>query len=318
MLPFDRKVSCDDLAGAVVGDGGMEPLSILKSIFHDTTGNDALLVAWIVSDARDAEITSKEATRELVKLVRARLGLPLPEHAPLAKLRAVTLRYVLASEFRLDLSCEPPASLEGVPRPSSKDEESAVRELARRLRTRFASAYSGLADRVEEELGLKSAKLPAGSLGAIDTCRFEERALLRHAGGLISGGKFDEALTLVAKREQSFWLDRDVGRKAHWEASRCMAELESVAMQVRAIVNKTSGNAAAWLDSYTSKDGWYRLDQAQRRLEAWVASLDEEPEEHPLGVVRRTYEDALPRDGGRVHQGPHEGGLDLGVFSAAE
>ena len=46
------------------------------------------------------------------------------------------------------------------------------------------------------------------------------------------------------------------------------------------------------MTAYTSKDGWYRLDQAQRRLEAWVANLDEEPEERPLGVVRRAYEDA--------------------------
>jgi hypothetical protein len=41
-----------------------------------------------------------------------------------------------------------------------------------------------------------------------------------------------------------------------------------------------------------AKDGWFRLDQAQRRLEAWVANLDDEPEERPLGVVRRAYEDA--------------------------
>jgi hypothetical protein len=52
-----------------------------------------------------------------------------------------------------------------------------------------------------------------------------------------------------------------------------------------------NGDAAAWLNGYTANDGWYRLDQAQRRLEAWVANLDEEAEERPLGVVRRAYED---------------------------
>ena len=41
-----------------------------------------------------------------------------------------------------------------------------------------------------------------------------------------------------------------------------------------------------------AKDGWFRVDQAQRRLEAWVANLDDEPEERPLGVVRGVYEDA--------------------------
>ena len=42
---------------------------------------------------------------------------------------------------------------------------------------------------------------------------------------LIAGGKFEEALALVAGREHSFWLDRDMARKAQWEACRRMADL---------------------------------------------------------------------------------------------
>ncbi|WP_242352383.1 MULTISPECIES: PglZ domain-containing protein [unclassified Anaeromyxobacter] len=296
MLPFERKVTYEDLARAAAGNSGAEPPSILKSIFHDVSGNDGLLTAWLVSDTRDAEIVSKEAMRELTKLVKARLGLDLIADSPLAKLRAITLRYVLASEFRLDLACDPPASLDSVAKPPTKDEEGAVREIARRLRTGHADAYATLADGVEEELGLKNAKLPAGALGAIDTFRFEERALLGHAGDLIANGKFEGALALVAAREQSFWLVRDVARKAQWEATRRMAELGNAAVQVKAAVGKTSGDAAAWLDAYAATQtgsGWFRLDQAQRRLEAWVANLDEEPEERPLAVVRRAYEDTV-------------------------
>lgn len=292
MLPFDRKVTYKDLARAASDGEGSEPPSILKSIFHGASGNDGLLAAWIVSDARDEEIASKDATPELVKLVRARLSLELPEDTELSKLRAIVLRYVLAGEFRSDLSCDPPASLDGVPAPRSKDEEAGVRELARRLRASFPDAYAGLADRVEEELGLYQAMLPAEALGSIDTFRFEERVLLQYAGELIASTRFDEALELIAEREHSFWLDRDVGRKAQWEASRRMAELGSTANQVRAAVRKANGDAAVWLNRYTAKDGWYRLDQVQRRLEAWVANLDEEPDERALGVVRRAYEDA--------------------------
>ena len=292
MLPFDRKVSYEDLARAAAGSSGAEPPSILKSIFHDTSGSDALLAAWLVSDARDAEMVSKEATRELTKLVKARLGLDLPADAPLAKLRAVTLRYVLAGEFRLDLSCGPPASLDAVSKPSSKAQEQAVRELARRLRASFPDAYPGLADRVEGELALSTARLQPGALGAIDTFRFEERELLRHAAALVAEVRFDEALTLVTEREHSFWLDRDVGRRAQWEAVRHMAEVGRLAVQVRAAAAKAATDSSDWLDAYTDKDGWHRLDLAQRRLEAWVATLDDEPEERPLAVVRRAYEDA--------------------------
>jgi len=292
MLPIDRKVSYEDLARAAAGNSGAEPPSILRSIFHDASGNDGLLTAWLASDARDSEIVGKEAARELIKLVKARLGLDLDADALLAKLRAITLRYLLAGEFRLDLSCDAPASLDGIARPATKNEESAVREIARRLRTSHADAYTALADRVEEELGLRNATLLPGALGSIDTFRFEERALLRHAGDLISSARFSEVLALVADREQSFWLDRDVNRKAQWEATRRMAELGSVALEVRMAVSKTSGDATVWLDAYVSRGGWFRLDQAQRRLEAWVANLDEEPEERPLGIVRRAHEDA--------------------------
>jgi hypothetical protein len=294
MLPFDRKVSYEDLAHAAAGSSGAEPPSILRSIFEDTRGQDALLTAWLVSDARDDAIVHKDAARELAKLVKARLGLELAADAPLSKLRAITLRYVLAGEFRLDLACDAPPALDGVVKPPTQREESAVREIARRLRTGHADAYAALADGVEMELRLGDAELPAGALGAIDTFRFEERALLRHAGDLIADGEFDRALALVAEREQSFWVDRDVARKAQWEAARRMAELGAVAVQVRAAVGKMSGDAAAWLDAYATQSGsgWFRLDQAQRRLEAWVANLNDEPEERALGVVRRAHEDA--------------------------
>lgn len=294
MLKAEHKLTYADLARAAEGNAGNEPPSVLKGIFHGVSGNDGLLIAWLISDARDAEIVDKHATSELTKLVKVRTGLDLDAGAPLSKLRAITLRYVLAGEFRQDLRCEPPASLDAVRTPSSKEAD-AVHEIALRLRTSHAAEYEVIADRVEAELGLNNTQLPPGSLGAIDTFRFEERALLRHAGELIANSQFDAALSLVAERERSFWLDRDVTRKAQWEAARRMAELGNVAVAVRAAVSKMTGNAAAWFNAYVAQDGsgWFRLDQAQRRLEAWLPNLEEDAEERPLGVVRRAYEDAV-------------------------
>src|SRR3982751_1751455 len=227
-----ERITYEDLARASTEADSAEPPSILKSIFHESRGKDGLLAAWLASDGRDAEIEAKEATRELVKLVR-RLGLELPDDTALAKLRAVALRYILAGELRSDLSCPPPACLDSIPSPKGKEEETALRDLARRLRSGFAEAYADLAHRIEEELGLRDAKLPPGCLGTIDTFPFEERALLGHCGDLIASKKFEEALALVGEREHSFWLDRDFERKAQWEACRRMAELGVVAVSVR-------------------------------------------------------------------------------------
>lgn len=291
MLPHDRQASYEDLARAISGDSGGEGPSILKAIFHEARNSDALLLAWLAADTRDQEIESKAATDELLKLIRARLGLEVPHEGPLSKVRAVTLRYLLASEFRLDLACDPPVSLASVPTPPNKAAEGAVRDLARFLREQHPEAYAQLADAVEAELKLKDAQLPAASLGSIDTFRFEERALLRHASELIAKGDHEMALEVVRGREHSFWRDRDVGRKAQWEACRLMAELGQVTGEVTAEIAQMSGSASAWLEAYTREDGWYRLDQAQRRLEAWLVKLDEEPDERAIGLVRRAYED---------------------------
>ncbi|MDP2603802.1 MAG: PglZ domain-containing protein, partial [Deltaproteobacteria bacterium] len=210
MLPFDRKVAYEDIARALSDNSSTEPPSNLKAIFHDAYGNDGLLAAWLVSDGRDEEIESKEATRELTKLIRSHLGLDLPEDAGLPKLRAITIRYVLTGEFVSDLRGNQPACLDGVPVPKTNDEVSAVRDLAMRLRTNFAELYPAIADRVEDELGLRNANIPAYALGSIDTFRFEEKTLLAHCGELIATMKFDDALRLVGEREHCFWLDRDV------------------------------------------------------------------------------------------------------------
>jgi hypothetical protein len=291
MLPHDRRVTYEDLARAASGSAGAEPPSILKSIFHEAAGHDALLATWISNDNRDAEIVEKDATSELIKLVRSRLGLELPPDAAPSKLRAIVARYTLAGEFRGDLSCAEPPSLAGVPAPATKDHAAAVRDVARRLRTAWPDAYVAIADNVEAELGLKNATLPAAALGTIDTFRFEERALLRHTSQLIADGRFDEALVFVSERDQSFWLDRDVARKSHWEAARRMGELGRIAKAISQAIANAGLEAAAWVEAYASRDGWYRLDQAQRQMESWVANLDEEPEERPLAVVRRAYED---------------------------
>ena len=285
-------VTYADLAVASSDAGSAEPPSLLKAIFHEASGSDAILATWLAHDDRDAGIEAKEATRELVKLIRSRLGLELSDGSSLAKSRAVTLRYILGGEFRSDLSGAPPASLDGVPAPRTKADETAIRDLAQRLRTSFAAAYADIADRVEAELNLSVASVAPNALGAIDTFRFEERTVLVHCGDLIADRKFDEALGFVAQREQNFWLDRDVARRAQWEACRRMAELGKVAADILGEVRSGGRSVGEWVERYAATDGWLRLDQAQRRMETFVAKLDDDPPERALAVVRRAYEDA--------------------------
>ncbi len=291
LLAFGR-ATYQDLARAASDTSSSEPPSILRTVFHDARDTDSLLATWLAVASRDAELEEKGARPELVKLVCSRLGIELPLDAALAKLRAVVLRAVLAGEFRLDLRCPPPHSLDGVPKPIEGSAETATRDVAAKLRTMFADFYPALADRVEAELGLGAAPIPPEALGSIDTFRFEERALLAHCTALVAAQQFEEALTIVVERERSFWVDRDISRKAQWEACRRMAELGKATTTVLVDIRGIGTDAAAWIDAYTSPDGWYRMDQAQRRLESWLGTLDDEPDERALGVVRRCYDDA--------------------------
>jgi hypothetical protein len=290
MLASER-VTYEDLARALSDTTAAEPPSMLKGLFYDVSGNDGLLAAWLMSDSRDEEITKRESIGELVKLIRSRLGLELPEDATLVRLRANTLRYVLAGEFRSDLSCPPPPCLEGVPTPKTTGEEAALRDLASRLRTSFADAYTLVADKVEHDLGLHESIVPADCLGAIDTFRCEERALLVHCARLAASEDYAAVLQLVDQREGSFWLTRDVTRRALWEGYRRLAELGKAAHAVRAATRGFSGDVDAWVSAYIAVDGWHRLDRAQRRLETWLAGLQGDLEERALGVVRHSYDD---------------------------
>jgi hypothetical protein len=286
-----ERLSYEDMARIASDPSNGDTPSILKTIFHGVHGRDGALVAWLASNARDEDIEEKEGGRELARLLHSRLGLEVPEEAGLARLRSISCRYVLAGEFRIDFAGTPPASVDAIPKPHTRDEEAAVRDVAKRLRTDFPDAYPGIADRVEADLHLQDARIEPQSLGSVDTFRFEEHVLLTHCCELIAAQRFDAALVIVNEREGSFWLDRDVSRRAQWEATRLMAELGRTAIAVRAAVGRAGDDSKRWLDSYTASDGWYRMDQAQRRLEAWVAHLDDDPDERSLGVVRRAYED---------------------------
>lgn len=287
----DREVTYQDIVGLAEDEGALAGPSILKGIFEGSKGSDAIVAAWLASDAHDAEIDAKGAVGELTKLIASRLKTVPIGDAGLLKMRAIASRYVLASEFRLDLACEAPAALEAIPTPASKDEEVAIRAITRILRTVHAASYPDIADRIEAELNLRHASIPADALGAIDTFRFEEQVLLGHVGGLVAHGREADALALVSEREHSFWLDHDVRRKAQWEAVRRMAELATISKEVQKALKKAPSDASGWIHAYSENGGWYRLDLAQRRLETWVATLDDDPDASALAVVRRAYED---------------------------
>jgi hypothetical protein len=291
-----------DFARMSVDDGNREGPSLLKGIFG-VADSQAILTAWIAEEDHDSEIESKRALGELRTVVRTRLGLDLPDNASLSRLRAITARFTLANEFRSGLL--PAAELAGqaidglrtVPAPETKDQEKTIREICRRLRERYAAAYVSLADRIEGELGLSGDAVSGNALGAIDTFRFEERAVAEVCFRLIAEERFTEARSLIEAKERSFWVDHHVARKTVWEVCRLMIELGLTAAQAGATIAKANGSPAIWVERYVSQseDGWFRVDRTQRRLETIVPEVEDEIEERALGRVRAIYEEIVRR-----------------------
>jgi hypothetical protein len=271
------------------------PTSVLRTLFSGAQ-SEALLCRWLADANFDASIDAKGAAPELLQLIESRLGLALPASTSIPAARDKTLRYVLINEFRGDLQAEPPASLSLVSEPSLREHSERLRSVAEGLRGHHASSYAELADQLEASLGLASAGIEAEYLGSIDTFRFEEQALLSFVGETIAAKEYAKALAIVAGRNRSFWVDRQVSRQAQWEACRLMAELGQQLERVHSALAKAPHAASQWVELYTADDGWFLVDALQRRLETWVARMDDDPE-HPVALecLRRDHEELLKR-----------------------
>jgi hypothetical protein len=290
-----------DLSRMAQDDSVGEGASLLKGVFG---GSDtlAILTTWIGDTEKDGELDAKGALGELRSTALARLGLTLPDDGTNARMRAIAARYVLANEFRSDLGDHgkngpAAASLKSVPEPSTSDQQKAVREVAKRLRERYPAAYAPLADAIEAELGLSTAAVDGRLLGAIDTFRFEEAAVVSACFDLVAKEKFSEASSLMASREESFWVNHDVGRKTVWAVCHLMVDLGLVAASACETIAKSNGNPSLWVERYvsTAGDGWYLLDHAQRRLEGFLASVEDPIDERAVAKIRAVYENAVRR-----------------------
>lgn len=284
-----------DVVGFVLQGAGGGQASLLKLILGDG-GSETLLERWLAGEHHDAEIEAKHAKGELFRLVAGRLGLEIPSDTLLDKARHQVARYVLVNELRADLASDAPSALALVSSSRTKDMQQRIEDVAGALRRSSPDDYVRIADAVEAELPIAELEVHPESLGSTDTFRFEERALLGHAGDLAAEAEYEQALQVTRARAGSFWVDRDLGRQAQWKACRLIAELGAEVTRTRKAVKKMSGTPGRWVEEYSAADGWHRVDRAQRELEGWIARMDEEPEpslEKALHRVRREHEDLL-------------------------
>lgn len=265
--------------------------SLIKLIFGGVSDGTAILSSWLTDASKDSEISEKNAVPELYSLV-GRLGLTLQPETSLTKARMQLARYAFVNEFRADLDCEPPTSVSMIPACPTKEHLERTMKLLDNVRRDYPECYIALADEAELSLGLGQILIEPSKLGKIDTFRFEEKTLLKYCGELLANRDYQSAMKLITQIATCFWVNRDVSRRAQWEACRLIAVLGRQIQEIRPAITKNSLTPDAWVRAYASDEGWCSVDRAHRTLETWVSRMDNEPEaENALGAVRQEYED---------------------------
>lgn len=275
-----------------VGQSG--PTSVQPSMLQVIFGvsqNDRIIATWLSSSEKDILITEKSASIGLYKLIEARMGITIDAALLLDDARKKVCRSLLVVEFSTDLQCPPPSTIAMIETPQEADKLAFHRLVIQTLRKDFPEEYVLIADSVQAELSLDSVELPAGCLGSVDTFRFEEQALLRYCDDLITHGKYAEALKIESERGSSFWVDRQMGRKAQWRACKMMADLGMLIQKVATELKEIGTKPEKWIEAYSRDHGWFLMDQFHRQLEALVAKLDEEPVLHQaLMAIEHAYD----------------------------
>lgn len=185
-------------------------------------------------------------------------------------LRDEAWRFILFSEFVLDLPGDPPEALGDVPRASARYAD-LVFTVCDRLRAaeNHQQAYLEAAEAVAEDLKIEARAAGIMELGERDTFAFEERVYLQVFADAIRMGEFDEAARLAHQRRKSIWIKQRGERDQLWTVAERAREL---LMCVRDLQGEMGGVGRTAGDLFAFYRDRFRLaDRRHRDFEQAVA-----------------------------------------------
>ena len=161
-------------------------------------------------------------------------------------------RFVLFSEFVLDLPSKLPASLANVPHADS-GADALVADLCETLRNdnRTRQTYIDRAEQIERALDLPATCAEIKDLGKLDTFPFEERTFLQVAVDALKDDRLDEVRTVVDRHKNSVWLGQGESQ-AQWGLVSAALQLVSACEDADRNLSGNTGSLDALIDHYTS------------------------------------------------------------------
>lgn len=198
--------------------GGGVGYPTLRTLLRVDSSRNILLALLAPSEQQKEDLRGNENwVGEAKSLFQSALGLKLTTKGKSWSAIADELwRFVLFSEFVLDLPGDLPASLSNVPH-ADPGAHALVADLCDTLRSdnRTRQTYIDRAEQIERELDLPSSCAQISDLGILDTFPFEERTFLQTAVKALKEDTLDEVRLLVERHRHSVWLGKGESQ-AQW------------------------------------------------------------------------------------------------------
>lgn len=253
-----------------------EEPSLLHAVFK-TNSEQEILLKYLTDSTWEALVDERKAFSDLCNLCESAYGLKADGIESHSQLQSAFLRHLLLSEFRRGLNPEPTA-LAAIPRPSEQQMER-ILKLLETLRSTMPSFYAARARKLEQETGVAGWGVPVGSLPQLDTFPFaEQQALLWVERLVVDEGDMEGAFQILRRAKICFWVQQDTDRVEQWAAAEWAMQLCHEAVRIHDELKHAGGLSPAEMvrryigDSFN----WWRLDFAQRRLEAHLAEMETE------------------------------------------
>jgi hypothetical protein len=247
--------------------GGGVGYPTLRTLLKVDSARNILLGLLAPSEQQKGRLKGNEAwVSEAKTLFQSSLGLKLvtkgKSWSPIAD---ELWRFVLFSEFVLDLPDDLPASLANVPQ-AEPGAETLIADLCETLRNdnRVRQTYIDRAEQIERELDLPAACVGIKDLGKLDTFPFEERTFLQFAVDALKEDRLDEVRTVVDRHKHSVWLGQGESQ-AQWGLVRAALQLVAACEDADRSLSGNTGNLDSLIDHYTSS--LREIDRLQREFE---------------------------------------------------
>jgi len=270
--------------GPVAGTGAL-------ALVYNTSASSDIALKFLVDEALDQSLVSKNGIPELSALLETVFGLSAPKVREPEELRTLFTRHVLLTDF---VAALPKGvgleALSSVPLPTKKVHRDACVSLAEmcRVRSDLRECYAKAADAVEADYNLAAAEIEPKHLTEASTFRFVEARLLAFAQEMLLAGRWSEARSLAKNRTNTFWSTFLGSNALHWSLLSTAADLLSVADRVCKQAKERNLTAADMVAAYAGRTDeaggpWCELDFHQRVLEKHYAEFDvAEPEQRDL------------------------------------